>query len=164
MALDATLPEEPALLQDPFTATRRALSDARRARTRLDRQVLVFSSVGAVSFVVHLGLFAALTQALGERQVANLVATMVASVVNTTLNRRWTFGIRGPERAVRHQLEAFALFWLTWGMSAGALWLLTTSSPQSSTALQTLVVAVSIPLCTVVRFVAMRLWIFRAGR
>src|SRR6476661_10465920 len=94
------------------------------------RQVSRFAAVGVVSTVVHLGLFAAFASVLDSTQVANLVALLVATVGNTALNRRWTFGVRGAGR-LRAQAQGLA------------------------------VVAAATAVSTVLRFVAMRSWIFR---
>jgi putative flippase GtrA len=125
----------------------------------LGRQVRRFAAVGVVSTVVHLGLFAALTHTVGSAQAANLTALLLATVVNTALNRRWTFEVRGAG-AARHQLQGLGVFALTWGMTAGALGLLQAVAPSASTATQTVVVAVATALSTLVRFAAMRWWIF----
>lgn len=124
------------------------------------RQVTRFAAVGVLSTVVHLGLFAALASLLTSTQAANLVALLVATLGNTALNRRWTFGIRGPGR-LRSQVQGLTVFGVTWLMTAGALVLLNAVTPSPSTAVATVVVAAATAASTVVRFVAMRTWIFR---
>jgi putative flippase GtrA len=116
--------------------------------------------VGVLSTVVHLGLFAVLSSHLGSAQAANFTALLLATVVNTALNRRWTFGVRGGG-AARHQLQGLAVFGVTWLMTAGALGLLHSVDASPATWLQTLAVAVATAASTVVRFVALRSWIFR---
>jgi putative flippase GtrA len=124
------------------------------------RQVSRFTAVGVVSTVIHLGLFASLASVLTSTQAANLVALLVATVGNTALNRRWTFGVRGPGR-LRSQLQGLSVFGVTWLMTAGALALLHAAVSTPSTAVATLVVGAATAASTVVRFVAMRSWIFR---
>ncbi|WP_270888872.1 glycosyltransferase [Pedococcus sp. 5OH_020] len=124
------------------------------------RQLKRFAAVGVASTVVHLGLFAALSITLGSAQLANLAALLVATLANTALNRRWTFGIQGPGAAV-HQLQGLAVFAATWLGTAGALGLLHLLAPGATTPWQTGVVAVATALSTVLRFVAMRSWMFR---
>jgi putative flippase GtrA len=116
--------------------------------------------VGVMSTVIHLGLFASLASVLTSTQAANLVALLVATVGNTALNRRWTFGVRGPGR-LRSQLQGLSVFGVTWLMTAGALALLHAAVSTPSTAVATLVVGAATAASTVVRFVAMRSWIFR---
>jgi putative flippase GtrA len=128
---------------------------------RLGGQLVRFAGVGVVSTVVHLGLFALLRLGVESAQVANLVALGVAATANTALNRRWTFGVRGRERAARQQAQALTVFALTLLMTSGALGLLGLGAPGAPTWLQTGVLAVATAVSTVVRFVAMRRWIFR---
>jgi len=124
-------------------------------------QLTRFAAVGAASTVVHLGLFAALAPALGSTQTANLLALLLATVVNTAMNRRWTFGVHGAG-AVRHQLQGLSIFALTWLLTAGALALLHTVVVNPSTGLATMVVATATAASTGLRFVAMRSWMFRS--
>lgn len=127
---------------------------------RLNRQIMRFGSIGVLSTVLHLGLFVAFQRASGATQAANLAALLAATVVNTALNRRWTFGITGASRALRHQLQGLVVFGVTWASSAIALWLLMYVSARPSTIDQGLTVAVAMVISTVVRFVAMRSWMF----
>ena len=124
------------------------------------RQVSRFAAVGVVSTVIHLGLFASLASVSTSAQAANLVALLVATVANTALNRRWTFGVRGAGR-LRSQLQGLAVFAITWLLTAGALALLHAAVTNPSTAVATLVVAAATAASTMLRFVAMRSWIFR---
>lgn len=125
------------------------------------QQLQRFAAVGVASTVVHLGLFAALSAGMASAQVANLLALLVATVANTALNRRWTFGIQGGRGAARHQAQGLAVFGVTWLMTAGALGLLHLVAAAPPTAAQTGVVAVATAASTAVRFVAMRSWMFR---
>ncbi|WP_406833023.1 bifunctional glycosyltransferase family 2/GtrA family protein [Pedococcus sp. KACC 23699] len=125
------------------------------------QQLQRFAAVGVASTVVHLGLFAALTASDASAQGANLVALLVATVANTALNRRWTFGIQGGRGAARHQAQGLVVFGITWLMTAGALGLLHLVTTTPATSLQTAVVALATAASTVVRFVAMRSWMFR---
>jgi putative flippase GtrA len=125
------------------------------------RQVQRFAGVGVVSTVVHLGLFAVLSVALGSDQLANLSALLLATLVNTGLNRRWTFGVRGASGHALQQVQALAVFGFTWLVTAGALDLLHRSAADAPTVVATAVLALATAASTVLRFVAMRSWIFR---
>jgi putative flippase GtrA len=127
----------------------------------LTRQALRFAGVGVMSTLLHLGLFALLAGALESPQLANTAALVVATVFNTWANRRWTFGVRGRAQAVQHQLQAFTVFGITWAMTSAGLAMLHLLSAAPPTWLQTGVIALANVLSTVVRFVAMRSWIFR---
>ncbi|MGO4343151.1 GtrA family protein [Pedococcus sp. 2YAF34] len=129
---------------------------------RLDPTVVRFACVGVGSTVVHLGLFAALLHLLPTSQTANLGALLAATIANTAANRRFTFGVTSTTAAVRQHLQSLGLFALTWGLSAGALWLLHAWATQPPALVQTVVVGGSMVGSTVVRYVAMRTWIFAA--
>ena len=126
------------------------------------QQLRRFAAVGVASTVVHLGLFAALAAASVTSQAANATALLLATLFNTAANRRWTFGTRGAG-AARHQAQGLGLFGLTWLMTAGSLGLLHAITPAPATAVATAVVAVATAASTVVRFVAMRAWMFHPG-
>ena len=125
-------------------------------------QLTRFATVGVASTVVHLGLFAALVPAVGSTQAANLVALLVATVANTALNRRWTFGVQGAG-VVRNQLQGLSIFALTWLLTAGALAMLHAVVAAPSTTAATVVVASATAASTALRFVAMRTWMFPHG-
>jgi len=126
-------------------------------------QVWRFAGVGLASTALHLGLFAWLAAALPSAQTANLLALLVATVANTAANRRWTFGLRGRQGLGRQHLQALAVFGLTWAMSSLALLLVGSVTASPGAALQTAAIAVANIAATVVRFVAMRQWIFNDG-
>ncbi|WP_321160699.1 GtrA family protein [Janibacter hoylei] len=117
--------------------------------------------MGVASTLLHLGLFALLATAVGlGSQTANVAALLVATVANTWANRRWTFGIRGSAGSLRHQLQGLLVFGGTWAMTSGALGLLHAAWPATPVAVETLVIGVANIAATVVKFVAMRSWIF----
>lgn len=122
--------------------------------------VVRFLCVGVGSTALHLGLFAALSPALPSSQAANVVALGLATVANTAVNRRWTFGVVDSRRVLLQHLQAFVLFSLTWAMSAGALWLLDTQATHPPVLVQTVVVGAAMAVSTVFRYVGMRTWIF----
>jgi putative flippase GtrA len=124
------------------------------------QQARRFAAVGVLCTVLHLGLFAALVHPVGSTQAANLVALLLATLVNTGLNRRWTFGVQGPGR-VRHQVQGLVVFGLTWAMTAAGLGLLHVVDAHPSTVVATVVLGAATGLSTIVRFVAMRSWMFR---
>jgi putative flippase GtrA len=130
-------------------------------RNRLSQQVVRFAGVGVLSTVLHLGLFAALVRGGVGSILANGLALVVATVVNTALNRTWTFGVTGRRRLVTHHGQALVVFGITYAATTAALAALAAVSPGAGTQVQTLVVAVANVLSTAARFVAMHRWIFR---
>ena len=131
------------------------------ARIRLSRQVIRFAAVGALSTVLHLGLFAGLEQAGLASQLANGVALVIATIFNTALNRAWTFGVAGRERVVSHHGQALVIFAITYAATTLALAVLGRVAPEAGTVVETAVVAGANVLSTAVRFLAMKRWIFR---
>lgn len=129
-------------------------------RTGTVTRLATFGAVGVASTVLHLGGFVVLSQ-VAPSQVANAVALLVAAVANTWANRRWTFGVRGREGAARHQAQGLLVLALTLAMTSGGLALLHALVPGAGTGVETAVVAVTNAAATVVKYVAMRWWVFR---
>ncbi|HET6664574.1 MAG TPA: GtrA family protein [Acidimicrobiales bacterium] len=128
----------------------------------LSQQVIRFAGVGALSTVLHLGLFALLVRAGLASQLANGIALVIATIANTAANRAWTFGVSGRDRMAVHHGQALVIFAITWTATTAALAVLGAGWPEAGTAAQTAVVALANVVSTAVRFVAMRRWIFRA--
>ena len=82
------------------------MSKLRRAR---DAQIIRFLAIGVASTLAYALLFIALADPLGSA-LANDLALAITAVANTTANRRLTFGIRGRDRMVRHQVAGFGVF------------------------------------------------------
>ncbi|MDF8264550.1 bifunctional glycosyltransferase family 2/GtrA family protein [Luteipulveratus flavus] len=132
-----------------------------RSGSPLGGQLARFAVVGVLSTVLHLGLFALLATGGIERQAANLLALLVATVLNTAANRSWTFGVRGRSRALVQHGQALLIFAITWSTTALALAVLNAVTDGAGTGVATTVVAVANLVATAVRFAAMRRWIFR---
>ena len=124
--------------------------------TILRRQLARFAVVGAVSTVVHLGLFA-LVHLWWPEQAANVVALSIATVVNTTVNRAWTFDVhQGPW--VAHQAQAFAIFAATWAATSGGLALLHRLMSDPPLLVEIVALGLSTAGSTALRFAVMRRW------
>ena len=140
------------------------LTSTSGTRVRLSQQVIRFAGVGALSTVLHLGLFAGLVRGGVGSILANGLALVVATLFNTGLNRAWTFGVTGRRGLVTHHGQALVVFGITYAATTAALAVLGAVAPDAGTAVQTLVVAVANVLSTAARFVAMRRWIFAPKR
>jgi len=127
------------------------------------RQLPRFALVGGVSTVVQLVLFLLLRTVMGPL-AANAVSLVVATVGNTAANRRFTFGVRGRQGMARHHLEGFAVFLLGLGLSSGGLALVHALVPDASRALEAAALIAANSTATVLRFVAMRAWVFHPRR
>ena len=123
-------------------------------------QLLRFAAVGVASTLAYLALYAALRTGIGP-QWANFVALLVTAVANTAANRRLTFGVRGNDGAVRHQAQGLIVFAVGLGLTSGSLALLDAVSDQHAKSLELVVLVVANLFATAVRFLLLRIWVFR---
>jgi putative flippase GtrA len=125
----------------------------------LARQLLGFCTVGALSTLCYLALYSLLRSGAGP-QTANAAALLLSAVANTAANRRLTFGVRGRERAVRHQAQGLVVFAVGLALTSGSLAALgaATARPGHGTELAVLVTANL--AATVLRFLLFRAWVF----
>jgi putative flippase GtrA len=129
------------------------------AGQRLSRQVTSFGAIGVASTLAYLVLFL-LLRTVAPVQVANLVALLITAVANTGANRRLTFGVRGPADAGRHHVQGLVLFAVGVGVSGGGLALLHALDPGAGRITELGVLLVANVIATVVRFAALRFWVF----
>jgi putative flippase GtrA len=122
---------------------------------RLGLQVAMFLVVGVLSTAAYAALYLGLRHVTGPMQ-ANLVALLLTAVANTAANRRFSFGVRGPDGRLRHQLQGLVVFALGLGFTSALLWLMPATHPT----LEVAVLTVANLVVTALRFVAMKLWIF----
>jgi putative flippase GtrA len=122
-------------------------------------QLVRFAVVGVASTVAYMVLYLLLHSLLGA-QAANFTALLITAVVNTTANRAFTFGVRGPTGAARHQLQGLAVFGFGLLLTSGSLFVLHRWVPDASRHVELAVLVVANLVATVSRFVALR-WVFR---
>jgi putative flippase GtrA len=125
----------------------------------LGSQVALFAVIGGVSTVAYAVLYLLLHGSLGAFW-ANALALVVTAVANTAANRRITFGVRGRTQAVRHQLQGLLIFAVGLGVTSGCLWLLHSGSGRPGRLTEMGVLTAANLFVTVMRFVAMRVWVF----
>ncbi|GAB3026742.1 hypothetical protein GCM10011376_13440 [Nocardioides flavus (ex Wang et al. 2016)] len=126
-------------------------------------QLLVFACVGG-AFNVFYGLLYVLLRSELSAQPANAVALILSTIAGTWGHRRITFGVRGPERTVRHQALGLTLLGFSLAVTAGSLWLLS-ASVDAPTRGQEVAVLVAANLGTgLVRFAAFRTVMVRRPR
>ncbi|MFF3397191.1 glycosyltransferase [Streptomyces sp. NPDC002659] len=125
----------------------------------LARQLVGFCVVGALSTLLYLLLYSLFRAGVGP-QVANAGALLLSAVANTAANRRLTFGIRGRERAVRHQAQGLVVFGVGLALTSGSLAALdaAATSPTHGTELAVLIAANL--AATMLRFLLFRAWVF----
>jgi len=106
-------------------------------------------------------LFIALAGPLGSA-LANDLALAITAVANTTANRRLTFGIRGREKMIQHQLAAFGVFLVALAFTNGALALLHSMDRHPARLVEAAALVLANLVATLSRYVALSSWVFRA--
>jgi putative flippase GtrA len=129
----------------------------------LTRQVIRFAAVGVFSTLLYLLLFVLLRNAMGA-QPANLLALLISAVANTAVNRRVTFDVRGRAGAGLHQFQGLLVFGIGLGLTSGSLALLQLITGTPGRIPELIVLVLANLLATVVRFLLLRGWVFRAQR
>ncbi len=144
----------------PLESVRATLGTA-RAAGRPGAQLVLFAGVGVLSTVAYAVLYLLLRQVMAG-QAANLLALLATAIANTAANRRFTFGVRGRGSAARHQLQGLAVFAFGLALTSGSLWLLDRLGGSAHPTWEVAVLTAANLVATACRFLAMRLWIFRA--
>ncbi|MGV9230574.1 glycosyltransferase [Streptomyces nigra] len=126
-------------------------------------QLLRFGAVGAVSTLGYVLLYALLRPAAGP-QAANAVALLLCALANTAANRRLTFGVRGRDGALRHQAKGLLVFLVGLTLTSGSLAVLHGVAPHAARATELVVLVAANLGATLLRFLLLRAWVFRAGR
>jgi glycosyltransferase involved in cell wall biosynthesis len=139
---------------------RTALDDLRGVgRLAADAPLARFLGIGVLSTIAYALLFLLLRGPLGAAG-ANAAALAITAVGNTAANRRLTFGIRGREHLLRHHWRGAAVFALTLALSNGALMVLHEIDPSPPRSLELFVLVLGSLLATVLRYVALKTWVF----
>ncbi|WP_425550777.1 glycosyltransferase [Actinoallomurus liliacearum] len=134
-----------------------------RLPTGMRRQLPSFAVIGVISTVAQLVLYA-LLRFLMPVVAANVVSYFLAAIANTAANRRFTFGVRGRRRAVRHQLEGGVAFLVGLAISTAGLAALNAASPDASRLVEVGALFALNLFAAVVRFVLLRAWVFHPRR
>ncbi len=142
---------------------RRSVRHAPDVNIGLGRQLFRFGVIGGFTTVVYAVLFLAMRAGLGA-QLANAAALILATFVNTAMNRRLTFGIRGPDGAARHQAQGYAVLAVALVLTSTALWALGAFAPDAGHGVELAVLTVANVAATLVKFLLFRAWVFRRAR
>jgi putative flippase GtrA len=127
------------------------------------RQLVRFAGVGVASTLAYLLLYVALRAVLGA-QGANLLALLVTAVANTAANRRLTFGVSGRRGAGRHHAQGLVVFALGLVLTSGSLAALHAVSAAPGRLVELTVLVVANLVATLLRFLLLRVLVFRTAR
>jgi glycosyltransferase involved in cell wall biosynthesis/putative flippase GtrA len=127
------------------------------------RQALRFAGIGVASTVAYAALFLTL-RLWYPAQGANVVALLVTAIANTAANRRLTFGVAGRRHALRHHLQGLALFAVAVALTSSSLAVLHHLVSAAPVWAEVAVLVTANAVVTLVRFLALRLWVFRSRR
>jgi putative flippase GtrA len=133
---------------------------AAAGRAVLVSQLARFLVIGVASTAAYILLYLLLREGLAA-QPANAISLLVTAVANTSANRRFTFGIRGPTRAARHQVRGLIAFGISLALTSGALDALRSAFPRAGRGAEVAVLVVANLIATIVRFGLYRGWVFR---
>ncbi|CAN5216009.1 bifunctional glycosyltransferase family 2/GtrA family protein [soil metagenome] len=123
-------------------------------------QVVRFGAVGVASTAAYALLYVLFTLVM-PAQVANFIALLLTAVANTAANRRFTFGVQGRAGVIRHQLQGIVVFGIAWAITSGSLVGLHAVHPDAGPRAEIVILTAANLLSTLVRFVLLRLWVFR---
>lgn len=123
-------------------------------------QLRGFAVVAVICTVISMALFAGLRPWVGT-QWANAVSLVLCSFLNTTLNRRLSFGISNRSLWWRDQRRGLGVMVLALALTSGSLWLLHLLNPGPPVALELAVIVLGNMASALSRFVLLRYWIFR---
>ncbi|WP_110944268.1 bifunctional glycosyltransferase family 2/GtrA family protein [Streptomyces niger] len=125
----------------------------------LARQLVGFCAIGALSTVAYLLLYSLFRLGIGP-QAANALAQLLCALGNTAANRRLTFGVRGRDRAVRHQAQGLVVFAIGLALTSGSLAALNAAAGDASHGTELAVLIAANLAATVLRFLLFRAWVF----
>ena len=123
-------------------------------------QLARFLAVGAASTVAYVLLYLGLRIPL-PAEPANAISLLVTALLNTAVNRRVTFGIRGRPDLARHQARGLIAFAAGLALTSAALTALHAAVPRPSRITEVAVLLTASMAATALRFVLYRRWVFR---
>jgi putative flippase GtrA len=146
-----------------FRVPVRSHTDKVQLPTGMRRQLPSFAIIGVISTVVQLGLYA-LMRLLMPVLPANVVSYFLAAIANTAANRRFTFGVIGSARVVRHQMEGGVAFVVGLVISTAGLAAVHAVSPHASRLVELAALFGFNLFAALIRFVLLRAWVFHPRR
>jgi putative flippase GtrA len=144
--------------------TRTAIDDLRgMSRMAMDTRLAKFIAIGIVSSIAYAWIFLMLRLELSAGE-ANAIALAITAVGNTAANRHFTFNVRGRERLVREHAMGAVVFVTTLLLTTAALAALRAAFPDAPPVVEVAVLLGASVGATVLRFVALHVWVFAHHR
>src|SRR5215469_13713681 len=147
-------------LRGTLRVPRLCAADPPRPARPLPALLARFLAVGAASTLAYVLLYLGLRTTL-PAQPANAVSLLATAVLNTAINRRFTFGIRGWPDLARHQVQGLLAFAAGLALTSAALAVLHAVASRPARATEVTVLVLANLLATVIRFALYRHWVFR---
>lgn len=129
----------------------------------LRQQVVRFSVVGFTCTVLYMLAFWGLREAGVLSQVANVTSMVTTTIISTSWNRRFTFGVSGRENFWKQHAQSFLVFLLGLGTTALTLAIVYHFVGEVDPGLETLMATGANLSATALRFFGMRGWVFRTA-
>jgi putative flippase GtrA len=124
-------------------------------------QLLRFCIVGVLSTLAYVLLYLLLRTTMSA-PAANAIALLLTAVGNTAVNRTLTFGVRGSEARIRHQMQGLVVFGIGLVLSTAALAVLHEVRPHVQRPFELAALIAANLAASLVRFLLFRSWIFPA--
>jgi glycosyltransferase involved in cell wall biosynthesis len=140
-----------------------AVGDLKGVARLFRSQFFRFGAIGIVSTVAYLVLYLILRVGV-PAEAANAVALLLTAVANTAANRRLTFGVTGRDSALRHHLQALGVFFAALIVTTASLAALHAVTATPTRATEVVVLVLANLAATMLRFVLLRGWVFRAAQ
>jgi putative flippase GtrA len=144
-------------------ATKRWTLTPGAVRRPVIRQLVRFTGVGVICTAASLCLYAVLRLPWGPH-AANATALIATSLLNTELNRTFTFRIRERRGLLRDHLHGLAAMGIALVLTSGSLWALLWAEPSAGIAAELWTTTIAGWVATAARFVLLRYWVFRRAR
>ncbi len=119
------------------------------------RRLARFAGVGVASTLLYSGMFAGLAH-VTTAVVANAIALVLSTGVNTEANRLFTFGVRGGERRMAAHLTGVASLLCALLMTTGALGVVHLISQRPAIAAEVAATLLATALATVIRYLLLQ--------
>jgi putative flippase GtrA len=133
-----------------------------RRDTGLLWQIISFAIIGGLSTVATLALYA-LFRDWWSPLLANLVALVITTLLNTEANRRFTF-IKTRSSSTRVHFQGLLVFAGYYALTSAALLILHAIVVQPSTVLELTVLLSAYLVGTAGRFFLLRAWVFKTDK